>query len=101
MLCVSVLDFLVRVFFSLKERPQLTNHTYTCPYDLYMVYLHMTLTLEIQRLILQPFCSEWSKKHPFGSLFFFYVKIYERIYQTLYKIKKVKYSSSFHEIVKA
>lgn len=99
MLCVSVLDFLVRVFF-LKERPQLTNHLYTYPYDLYMAYLHMTLTLEIQRLILQPFCSEWSKKHPFGS-WFFTVKIYERIYQTLYKIKKVKYSSLFHEIIKA
>lgn len=66
-----------------------------------MAYLHMTLTLEISTINFATNLQWMEQEVSIRAMIFFYVKIFERIYQTLYKIKKVKYSSSFHEIVKA
>lgn len=66
-----------------------------------MAYLHMTLILEISTINFATILQWMEQEASIWFMIFFYVKIFERIYQTLYKIKKVKYSSSFHEIVKA
>lgn len=62
-----------------------------------MAYLHMTLTLEISTINFATILQWMEQEVSIRAMIFFYVKIFERIYQTLYKIKR---SNTHHHFMK-